>query len=134
MGSAYHVLQTIFLGSVQPNVSHFSPGVLSVFCDLSLFARRRDKAQRGLTYMGQGFDGQRTVQGWAKKMILGCVDPASKLTNNSLKPLISLLQRWAKVCAPGLVNIIPAVAYHFCPTLPAAFTQPIASTLADLCT
>ena len=35
--------------------------------------------------------------------------------------------------APGLVNFITAVAYHFCPSLPAAFTQPGALTLADLC-
>ena len=45
----------------------------------------------------------------------------------------SVLQRWAKVGAPGLVNFITAVAYHFCSSLPAAFTQPGASTLADLC-
>ena len=38
-----------------------------------------------------------------------------------------------QVCAPGLVNFITAVAYHLCPSLPAAFTQPGASTLADLC-
>ena len=44
------------------------------------------------------------------------------------------VQRLAKVCAPGLVNSIPAVAYHFCLNLPAAFTKPGASTLADLCT
>ena len=25
------------------------------------------------------------------------------------------LQSSAKVCAPGLVNFIPAIAYHFCP-------------------
>ena len=31
-------------------------------------------------------------------------------------------------------NFITAVAYHFCPSLPAAFTQPGASTLAELCT
>ena len=43
------------------------------------------------------------------------------------------VQRSAKVGAPGLVNFITAVAYHFCPSLPAAFTQPGASTLADLC-
>ena len=35
--------------------------------------------------------------------------------------------------APGLVNSITAVSYHFCPSLPAAYTQPIAPTLADLC-
>ena len=43
------------------------------------------------------------------------------------------IQRSAKVDAPGLVNFIPAVAYHFCLNLPAAFTKPGASTLADLC-
>ena len=32
-----------------------------------------------------------------------------------------------------MVNFITAVAYHFCPSLPAAFTQPGASTLAGLC-
>ena len=38
------------------------------------------------------------------------------------------VQRLAKVCAPGLVNSIPAVAYHFCLNLTAAFTQPGAWT------
>ena len=46
----------------------------------------------------------------------------------------AIVQRSAKVCAPGLGNFITAVAYHFCPTLPAAFTQHGASTLANLCT
>ena len=44
------------------------------------------------------------------------------------------VQRLAKVGAPGLVNSIPAVAYHLCPNLPAAFTRPGALTLADLST
>ena len=44
------------------------------------------------------------------------------------------LQRSAKVDAPGFVNFAPAVAYHFCLNLPAAFTQSGAPTLADLCT
>ena len=44
------------------------------------------------------------------------------------------VQSSAIVGSPGLVNFITAVAYHFCPSLPAAFTQPGASTLADLCT
>ena len=51
----------------------------------------------------------------------------------SLYPGIHI-QRLAKVCAPGLVNFTTALAYHFCRSLPAAFTQPGASTLADLCT
>ena len=45
-----------------------------------------------------------------------------------------ILQGSAKVGAPGLVNFITAVAYHFCPSLPEEFTQPGASTFADLCT
>ena len=32
---------------------------------------------------------------------------------------------------PGLVNVVPAVAHHFCLNLPAAFTQPGCSLLAD---
>ena len=43
------------------------------------------------------------------------------------------LQRSANVGTPGLVNFITPVAYHFCPSTPAAFTQPGASTLANLC-
>ena len=43
-------------------------------------------------------------------------------------------ERSDKFGAAGLVNFIPAVAYHFCLNLPAAFTKPGALTLADLCT
>ena len=58
---------------------------------------------------------------------------------NSARPLpqvtanISELQGSAKKRFPGLVNFIPAVAYPFCLNLPAGFTQPGASTLADHC-
>ena len=41
------------------------------------------------------------------------------------------LQRSAKVGAPGLVNFNTAVAYHFCPSLPAVFTHP-GAPIADL--
>ena len=51
----------------------------------------------------------------------------------SLRAFCPSVQRSAEVGAPGLVNFITAVAYHFCPSLPAAFTQPGTSTLADLC-
>ena len=44
------------------------------------------------------------------------------------------LQRLAKVGAPVLVNFITAVAFHSCPSLPAAFTQSGASALANLYT
>ena len=43
------------------------------------------------------------------------------------------VQRSAKINAPGLVTFVPALALHFCLSLPAAFTQPVASTLADPC-
>ena len=35
--------------------------------------------------------------------------------------------------SPGLVNFVPAVAYHFCLNLPAAFKQPGARLLAEPC-
>ena len=44
-----------------------------------------------------------------------------------------LLHGWAKKWSQGLVNFVPAVAYQLCSSLPAAFTQPGASTLANLC-
>ena len=43
------------------------------------------------------------------------------------------LQGSAKRWAPGLVNFITSVSYHFCPSLPAAFTRPGDHLLADLC-
>ena len=36
--------------------------------------------------------------------------------------------------APGLVNFVLALAYHFCLNLPAAFTQPRARLLVEPCT
>ena len=36
--------------------------------------------------------------------------------------------------ALGLVNFVPALAYHFCLNLPAAFTQPGARILVEPCT
>ena len=62
------------------------------------------------------------------------VFPITKMKTCGLtKP--NTLQRSAKVGAPGLVNFITAVAYHFCPAWlqTAAFTQPGAATFADLC-
>ena len=35
--------------------------------------------------------------------------------------------------APGFVNFVLALAYHFCLNLPAAFTQPGARLLAEPC-
>ena len=35
---------------------------------------------------------------------------------------------------PGLVNFVPALAYHFCLNLPATFTQPRARLLVEPCT
>ena len=39
----------------------------------------------------------------------------------------------AKMWVPGLVNIVPTIAYHFHLALSAAFTQPGARLLAGLC-
>ena len=36
----------------------------------------------------------------------------------------TLIQGPAKRLSPGLVNFVPALAYHFCLALPATFTQP----------
>ena len=36
--------------------------------------------------------------------------------------------------APGLVNFVPVLAYHFCLNLPAAFTEPGARLLVEPCT
>ena len=36
--------------------------------------------------------------------------------------------------ALGLVNFVPALAYHFCLNFPAAFTQPGARLLVEPCT
>ena len=35
---------------------------------------------------------------------------------------------------PGLVNIVSAIAYHFCLNLPAAFSQPRNSLIVEPCT
>ena len=44
------------------------------------------------------------------------------------------IQGSAKRRGTGLVNFVPAVAYHFCLALPTEFTQPWARLLADPCT
>ena len=44
------------------------------------------------------------------------------------------VQGSAKGLRPGLVYFVPAVAYHFCLSLPAAFSQPGNGTLAHPCT
>ena len=41
------------------------------------------------------------------------------------------IQGSAKRLRPGLVNCVPAVAYHFCQTMSEAFTQPGAHFLAE---
>ena len=49
-------------------------------------------------------------------------------------PLSELkVQSSAKRLWPGLVNFVTAVAYHFCLSLPTAFTQPGRSPLAEPC-
>ena len=45
-----------------------------------------------------------------------------------------IIQGSTKRRALGLVNFVPALAYHFCLNLPAAFTQPGARHLVEPCT
>ena len=45
-------------------------------------------------------------------------------------PLQGLAKKWF----PGWVNFVPALAYHFCLALPAAFTQPGNGNSAQPCT
>ena len=46
---------------------------------------------------------------------------------------LSMYRARLKGGAPALVNIVTAVAHHFCPSLPAAFTQPADHPLAEPC-
>ena len=41
------------------------------------------------------------------------------------------VQGWEKVVFPGLVNFVPAVAYHLCLNLPEKFLQPGNGNLAE---
>ena len=45
-----------------------------------------------------------------------------------------VVQGSAKRRSPGLVTFVTALAYHFCPALPAAFTQPGKRSLEIPCT
>ena len=51
-------------------------------------------------------------------------------SSNALAPISyqTREQKPANVDAPGLMNFVPALAYHFCLNLPSAFTQPGSST------
>ena len=59
-------------------------------------------------------------------------DPISQLWQHHLQRNEDTDIGWSRWIF-GLVNFITALAYHFCLNLPAAFTQPGAPTLADLC-
>ena len=47
--------------------------------------------------------------------------------------LICTLQGSAKRRSPVLVNLVPAITYHFCLDLPASFMQPGDHLLAEGC-
>ena len=70
--------------------------------------------------------------------LTGDTGPETQLTTiyifNKVKTVSKYLQGSAKRRSPGLVHFVPAVAYHFCLNLPAAFTQPGARLLAKPCT
>ena len=52
------------------------------------------------------------------------IDRCFKLTKTDYKSLSATYGGWTLRPFPGLVNFAPAVAYHFCLNLPAAFSQP----------
>ena len=56
--------------------------------------------------------------------------PEELETNLRQEDIKSSAKRWS----PGLMNFVPAVVYHFCLALPAAFTQPGDHPLPDPCT
>ena len=58
--------------------------------------------------------------------------PAWVLLNYNLQTIFSgPVQEWVKFPFPGLVNFVPAVAYHFCLNLPKTFSQPGNGILAQ---
>ena len=59
--------------------------------------------------------------------------PSDKLLLND-RHEVSYVQGTSKRPFPGLVNFVPAVAYHFCLNLPAAFSQPGNGLLEVPCT
>ena len=68
-------------------------------------------------------------------MVLSILCPRDVTEWNSFISLhIGTVQGSAKRQSPGLVNVVPALAYHFCLALPAEFTQPGNHLLAELCT
>ena len=60
-------------------------------------------------------------------------DNSQQACPNAVEFDMEKVQGSAKRWSPGLVNFIPAVAYHFCLALPAAFMQPGAYLLAEPC-
>ena len=80
-------------------------------------------------------DYEEVMRGWGYCVPEVTVDAIEKFGGVADRCEMQLhIQRSAKVGAPGLGNFITAVAYHICPSLPAAFTQTDASTSANLCT
>ena len=58
---------------------------------------------------------------------------SERVSQSWLGPCPGGIQGSAKRQSPGLVNFIPAVAFHFWLALPTAFTQPGARLLAEPC-
>ena len=71
-------------------------------------------------------------QSWGTECCTHLESYVPQHSHHSLHPNIELYR--AKRLWQGLVNFVPAIAYHVCLSLPAAFTQPGQSLLAELCT
>ena len=69
-------------------------------------------------------DYEEVMRGWGYCVPEVTVDAIEKFGGVADRCEMQLhIQRSAKVGALGLVNCITAVTYHFCPSLPAAFSQ-----------
>ena len=91
-------------------------------------ARREDKQTNVMHYNYK----------WPSFTFIWCFcsqkSPTEAGRNGFATLLLGCLQGSTNRRAPGLVNFVPALAYHFCFNLPAAFTQPGARLLVEPCT
>ena len=106
------LLQTGFLFVKCRVSSAFSHDLLCRGCFSPYFSERRMSGEISRAPTGYNFNGQRWRETSSCSLLQGSVE------------------RWA----PGWVNFVPAVAYHFCLNLPTAFTQPEVRLLSEPCT
>ena len=95
----------------------------------STYPRGRDQRSRG---RGSCWPGTRCSRE-ATRLRRGGAPNSRREWESEIGQYNLRVQGSAKRLWPGLVDFVPAVAYHFCFNLPAAFTQPGQSFLAKPC-